>query len=50
MCACEEEEKQAVDHLKFKLKNLTNQRNEMIKQIKSTGGNWSAKNETLIKN
>jgi len=23
---------------------------EMIQQIKSTGGNWPAKNETLVKN
>ena len=49
MCPCEEEE-QTVDHLIFKCKKLTNQRNEMIQQIKSTGGNWPAKNETLVKN
>ena len=41
---------QTVDHLIFKCKKLSNQRNEMIQQIKSTGGNWLAKNETLIKN
>jgi len=50
MCPCEEEEQQTVDHLIFKCKKLINQRNEMIQQIKSTGGNWPAKNETLTKN
>jgi len=49
MCPCEEEE-QTVDHFIFKCKKLSNQRNEMIQQIKSTGGNWAAKNEILIKN
>ena len=49
MCPCEEEE-QTVDHLIFKCEKLSNQRNEMTKQIKSTGGNWPAKNETLLKN
>jgi len=49
MCTCEEEE-QTVDHLIFKCKKLSNQRNELIQQIKSTGGSWAAKNETLIKN
>ena len=37
MCPCEEEE-QAVDHSIFKFKKLRNQRNEMIRQIKYTGG------------
>ena len=52
MCPCEEEEEEeeTVDHLVFKCKKLSNQRNEMIQQIKSTGGNWPANNETLIKN
>jgi len=49
MCPCEEEE-QIVDHLIFKRKKLSNQKNEMIRQVKSPGGNWPAKNETLIKN
>jgi len=49
MCPCEKEE-QTADHLICKCKELRNQRNEMIQQIKSTGGNWPAKNETLIKN
>ena len=40
----EEEEEQTVDHLIFKCKKLSNQRNEMIRQIKSTGSNWPAKN------
>ena len=46
---CEEEE-QTVNHLTFKCKKLRNQRNEMIRQIKNTGGNWPATNETLINN
>jgi hypothetical protein len=49
MCLCEDKE-QTVDHLIFKCKKLRNQRNEMIKQIKNTGGNWPAMNETLINN
>jgi len=49
MCPCEEEE-ETVDHLIFKCKKLSNQRNEMMQQIKSTGGSWPAKNETFIKN
>jgi len=49
MCPCEEEE-QTVDHLIFEFKKLSNQKNEMIRKIKSTGGNWPANNETLIKN
>jgi len=40
MCPCEEE--QTVDHLIFKCKKLSNQRKEMIRQIKNTGGNWPA--------
>ena len=49
MCLCEEEE-QTVDHLIFKCKKLCNQRQEMIRQIKNTGGNWPATNETFINN
>jgi len=49
MCPCEEEEK-TVDHLIFKCKKLRIQRNEMIRQIKNTGGNSPATNETLINN
>ena len=49
MCPCEEEE-QTVDHLIFKCKKLRNQRNEMIRQTKNTGGKWPATNETLINN
>jgi len=44
MCPCEEE--QTVDHLIFKCKKWRNQRNDMIRQIKNTGGNWPATNET----
>ena len=49
VCPCEEEE-QTVDHLIFKCKKLRNQREEMIRQIRNTGGNWPATNETLINN
>jgi len=49
MCPCEEEE-QNVHHLIFKCKELRKQRNEMIRKIKNTGGNWPATNETLINN
>ena len=46
MCPCEEQ--QTTDHLLFLCKKLHNQRNEMIKQIKNTGGNWPMTNETLV--
>jgi len=48
MCPCEEE--QTRDHLIFQCKKLLKQRNEMIKQIKNTGGNWPTTNETLVNN
>ena len=38
-CPCEEEE-QTTDHLVFKCNKLNKQRREIIKQIKSPGGNW----------
>ena len=34
----------------FQCKKLRNQRNEMIKGIKNTGGNWRTTNETLVIN
>ena len=43
---CEEEEETS-DHLIFQCKKLTNQRNNMIKQIKDTGGDWPTTKETL---
>jgi len=49
MCPCELEE-QTVDHLIFKCKTLRNQREEIIRQIRNTGGNWPATNETLTNN
>jgi len=49
MCPCEEEE-QTTNHLIFQCKKLRNERNEMVKQIKSTGGSWSTTNETLVNN
>jgi len=44
MCPCEEEE-ETIDHLIFKCKKLRNKRKEMIRQIKTLGGNWLATNE-----
>ena len=49
MCPCEEEE-QTTSHLIFQCKKLCNQRNEMIKQIKNTGGIWPMTNETFVNN
>ena len=46
---CEEEE-QTAGHLIFHCKKLTNQRNNMIKQIKDTGGDWLTTTETLVNN
>jgi len=37
-----------MNHLIFHCKILLNQRNEMIKQIKNTCGNWPMTNETLV--
>jgi len=53
MCPCKEEEggeEQTTDHLIFQFEKLRNQRNEIIKQIKNTGGNWPTTNETLVNN
>jgi hypothetical protein len=49
MCPCEEEE-QTSDHLIFKCKKLNNQRNDMIRQIKNSGGEWPTTKKTLVKN
>jgi hypothetical protein len=49
MCPCEEEE-QTSDHLIFKCKRLNKQRNDMIKQIKTTGGDWPTTNKKLVNN
>ena len=35
MFPCEEEEEETVDHLIFKCKKLSNQRNEIIQEIKT---------------
>jgi hypothetical protein len=51
ICLCEEEEEeQTEDHLILWCKKLRKQRNEMIGQIKNTGGNWPTTNETLLNN
>jgi hypothetical protein len=53
MCPCKEEEEQqqqTIDHLIFQCNKLRTQRNEMIKQIKNTGGNWPTTKETLVNN
>jgi hypothetical protein len=47
-CPCEEE--QTSDHLIFQCKRLNKQRNDMIKQIKTTGGDWPMTNEKLVNN
>ena len=44
MCPCEEEE-QTSDHLIFEYKKLSNKRNEIIRQIKNTGGRQLVCNE-----
>jgi hypothetical protein len=49
MCPCEEEE-QTSDHLIFQCKRLNNQRNDMIKEIKSTGCDWPTTNKKLVNN
>jgi len=49
MCPCEEEE-QTTDRLIFQCKKLRIQRNEIIKQIKNSCGNWPTTKETLINN
>jgi len=49
MCPCEEEE-ETVDHLIFKCMKMRNQREEIIREIKNTAGNWPETNETLINN
>jgi hypothetical protein len=48
-CLCEEDE-QTVDHLLFRCKKLKKQRNEMIRQLKNTGGNWPTTHERLVNN
>jgi hypothetical protein len=47
-CPCEEEEEQTTNHSAFHSKTSHNQRNEMIKQIKHTSGNWPKMNEMLV--
>jgi len=42
--------RQTSDHLIFQCKTLNNQRNDMIKQIKNTCGDWPTTNETLVNN
>jgi hypothetical protein len=49
ICSCEEEE-QPTDHLIFQCKKLSNQRNEMKKQIKNIDGVWPPTKETLANN
>jgi hypothetical protein len=44
-CPCEE---QTTNQLIFHRKILRNQRNEMIKQIKNTCGNWPMTNKTPV--
>jgi hypothetical protein len=48
-CRCQEEQ-QTVEHLILCCKKLNKPRNEMIRKIKNTGGNWPTTNETLVNN
>jgi hypothetical protein len=48
MCQCEEAENQTTNHLLFHCKKLHNQRTDMIKELKNTGGDWPVTNETLV--
>jgi hypothetical protein len=45
-----EEEEQTSDHLIFQCKRLNKQRTDMIKQIKTSGGDWPTTNEKLVNN
>jgi len=47
MCPCEEIEP-TPDRLIFQCKKLRNKRNEMIKQIENTVGNWPTANEMFV--
>jgi hypothetical protein len=49
ICPCGEEE-QTSDHLIFKCKRLNKQRTDMIKQIKTSGGDWPTTNGKLVNN
>jgi len=50
MCPCKEEKQEITDRLIFQRQKLSNQRNEMVKQIKNTGGNWPMTIEALVNN
>jgi len=47
MCPCDEEEKIS-EYSKFQCKELNNQRNDTIRQIKNTGCDWTTTNETIV--
>ena len=49
-CLCEDGEEQTTHHLIVQCKKLSNQRNQMIKQIKNSGGTWPTPNEELVSN
>ena len=50
MCSCKEDDEQTTDHLIFQCRKLSTLRNEMVKQMKNTGGNWPTTKETLVNN
>ena len=50
MCSCKEDDEQTTDHLIFQCRKLSILRNEMVKQMKNTGGNWPTTKETLVNN
>jgi hypothetical protein len=49
-CPCAEAEDQTTDHLIFRCKKLSSQRNVMIKKIKNAGGDWPMTKEKLVNN
>ena len=49
MCVCNEEE-QTVDHLIYHCGKLREQRNQMIRDIRNSGGAWPTTNDQIIKN
>ena len=47
-CPCDDREDQTTQHIIVQCTKLTAQRNELIKQIKQTGGTWPMTNAKLI--
>ena len=49
-CLYAEAEDQTTDNLIFRCKKLSNQRNEIMRKIKTAGGDWPMTSETLVNN